>query len=95
MRTFFLAAALVAVGATAQAQPSDMRSVDGTCGPNSHVAEGKIGEDLTKRQSRFFCDVAAFTRFADNPNHVMIQFTERRSHHVSILGFGGLLTLTG
>jgi hypothetical protein len=92
MRTLILALALAVGGARAQAQPSDMLSVDGTCDASSHVAEGNIGENLTKRQSRFFCDIAVFFRFADSPDHVMIQFTERKSHHGSTLGFGGRLT---
>jgi hypothetical protein len=88
MRTFILALALAAVAATARAQISEMRGVDGTCDATSHIAEGVAGEDLTKRQSRFFCDIAMFTHFEDNPDHIMIQFTDRKSHYGRILGFG-------
>jgi hypothetical protein len=95
MRTFILALALAAVVAPAHAQVSDMGGVGGTCDATSHLAEGAVGEDLTKRQSRFFCDIALFTKFEDNPNHVLIQFTDRKSHYARTLGFGGLLADNG
>jgi hypothetical protein len=69
--------------------------VNGKCEAASHIAEGNIGEDLTKRRSRFFCDSAIIVFFADNPNHVMVQFAERRAHHNQILGFAGLLDRDG
>jgi len=95
MRTFILALALAAVAAKTAAQPSDMRGMDGICAADSHIAEGNIGEDLTKRQSRFFCDIALFWKFKDDPDHVLIQFTDRRSHYGRTLGFGGLLNEDG
>jgi hypothetical protein len=69
--------------------------VNGKCEATSHVAEGSIGEDLTKRQSRFFCDSAVIAFFADSPNHVMVQFAESKAHHGLILGFGGVLDKSG
>jgi hypothetical protein len=91
LRTFLFALALTAMIATARAQISGLSGVDGTCDATSHLAEGAIGEDLTKRQSRFFCDIALINQFDDNPNHIMIQFTDRKSHYGRILGFAGLL----
>jgi hypothetical protein len=40
------------------AQPSDIQIESGICDPSSHIAEGPIGSDLTKRQSRFYCNSA-------------------------------------
>jgi hypothetical protein len=69
--------------------------VSGTCGKESHIAEGQVGEDLTKRQSRFFCDSAVIA-FLDNINkHVMIQFTQNESHHSPIIGFAGNMEKNG
>jgi hypothetical protein len=63
----------------------------GSCGTSSHVAEGRIGEDLSKRQSQFFCDAAVIASFGDDPRHRLIQFTDSQANHARILGFGGLL----
>jgi hypothetical protein len=71
------------------AQPSDIEIVRGTCDPSSHTAEGQIGADLTKRQSRFFCNSAVITFFDDYKGHVMIQFAQKESHHGLILAFAG------
>lgn len=71
------------------AQPSDIEIVSGTCGPSSHTAEGPLGADLTKRQSRFYCDSAVITFFDDYKGHVLIQFAQKESHHGPILGFSG------
>ena len=57
------------------AQPSDIHVVNGTCAPSSHTAEGPIGSDLTKQQSRFYCDMAVIMFFDDYKGHLMIQFT--------------------
>jgi hypothetical protein len=71
------------------AQPSDIQVVTGTCDPSSHTAEGPLGADLTKRQSRFYCNSAVITFFDDYKGHVMIQFAQKESHHGPILGFAG------
>lgn len=71
------------------AQPSDIQFVSGTCDPSSHIAEGPLGADLTKRQSRFYCDSAVITFFDDYKGHVLIQFVQKESHHGPILGFSG------
>ena len=63
--------------------------VNGTCDPSSHTAEGPLGADLTKRQSRFYCDAAVITFFDDYKGHVMVQFTQKEAHHSPILGFAG------
>jgi len=71
------------------AQAGDMQMVSGTCDPSSHTAEGPLGTDLTKRQSRFYCNSAVITFFDDYKGHVMIQFAQKESHHGPILGFVG------
>jgi hypothetical protein len=67
----------------------DTQIVTGTCEKSSHTAEGPLGSDLTQRQSRFFCDTAIITFFDDYKGHVLVQFSEKRSHHGPILGFSG------
>ena len=45
-------------GASAVAeQLRDMRVLNGRCAEKAHTAEGPVGSDLTKRQSRFFCEL--------------------------------------
>jgi hypothetical protein len=73
----------------AYAGPNDVEVVNGICEPSSHTAEGPLGSDLTKRQSRFYCDSAVITYFDDRKGHVMIQFAQKESHHSPILGFAG------
>ena len=68
---------------------SNLQIVKGTCDSSSHTAEGPLGIDLTKRQSRFFCDSAVITFFDDYKGHEMVQFAQRESHHSPILGFAG------
>jgi hypothetical protein len=92
-RPIFIAVLLAAVLALApsNALADDTTFVKGQCAPESHIAEGAIGEDLTKRQSRFFCDAAVVTYFSDNPKHVMIQFTESKSTHARQIGYAGMM----
>ena len=66
-----------------------MQTVNGTCDSTSHTAEGPIDGDLTKRQSKFYCDSAVITFLDDYTGHVLIQFSQKESHHSPILGFGG------
>lgn len=54
------------------AQPTQMQVLSGTCDPASHTAEGPLGTDLTKRQSRFYCDSAVITFWDDYKGHVMV-----------------------
>ena len=61
------------------------------CDPTSHVAEGPVGEDLTKRRSQFFCDRAAIASFDDDPKHRTISFSESQSNLTSSLSFAGLM----
>ena len=68
-----------------------MRVVKGKCGKGSHIAEGQIGEDLTKRQSRFFCDSAVINFFDNKNRHIMVQFLESQSHSNMLLGFSGIM----
>jgi hypothetical protein len=81
---------------SASAQPSrDTQLLNGHCGPESHTAEGALGSDLRLRQSKFFCDAAIITHFHDRHGHLMIQFSERRSHHSQMLGFAGTVDSDG
>jgi hypothetical protein len=70
---------------------ADDTTVKGQCAPESHIAEGAIGEDLTKRQSRFFCDAVVITLFSDNSKHIMIQFAESKSSHLRQIGYAGMM----
>jgi hypothetical protein len=65
--------------------------IDGTCSPDSHTAEGPIDSDLTKRQSRFFCDSAVIVSYNDYKGHLLVQFLEKEAHHPQIIGFAGRL----
>lgn len=67
----------------------EMRMINGVCEPSSHIAEGPIGADLTKRQSRFFCDAAIIGFFGRSKTHTLVQFSEKGSHHGQIIGYAG------
>lgn len=71
------------------APPRDVQVLTGTCDASSHTAEGPIDSDLTKRQSRFFCNSAVIAFFDDYKGHVMVQFAQKEAHHTPILGFAG------
>lgn len=73
----------------AYAGVSNVQIVNGTCNSASNTAEGPLGSDLTKRQSRFNCNTAAITFFDDYPGHVLINFSEKESQHSPFLGFAG------
>ena len=75
--------------------PTDIQIVDGACDPASHTAEGPIGADLTKRRSKFYCDSAVITFFDNYNSHILIQFSQKESHHSQILGFGGIVDSEG
>lgn len=79
----------------AYAGASDVQIVNGACDSSSHTAEGPIDSDLTKRQSRFYCDSAVITFLDDYKGHTMVQFTQKDSHHSPILGFAGRLEEEG
>jgi hypothetical protein len=84
---------LLLSGRTAQAW--DIQMVSGICDPSSHTAEGPLGADLTKRQSRFYCNSAMITLFDDYKGHMMILFVQKESHHGPILGFAGKVEADG
>ena len=77
------------------AEAADTQIIKGRCTAQSHVAEGRIQDDLTKRQSRFFCDAAVITVFDNNPNHVMVQFADSKSHHGRQIGFARIMESDG
>jgi len=88
---FGVALATLRASAPSNAVADDLTVVKGQCTPGSHIAEGAIGEDLTKRQSRFFCDSAVVSVFSDNPKHVMIQFADSKSNHARQIGYAGMM----
>jgi hypothetical protein len=95
MNKILAAAAVVALGAlagtawpAAAAPITSTEMIDGTCSAESHTAEGPIGSDLTKRQSRFYCSAMVLVTF--EPHHVLVQFAEKASYNNPLLGFGGV-----
>ena len=70
---------------------SATRIVKGECRADSHIAEGNIGDDLTKRQSRFYCDAAVLSFLNNDNKRILIQFAESKSNHVPPLAFAGLM----
>ena len=68
---------------------NDIQIVKGNCSSLSHTAEGPIDSDLTKRQSKFFCNSAVISFFDDYKGHVLVQFVQKQSHHSGIIGFSG------
>lgn len=72
------------------AQPPNTKVtvLNGECASNSHISEGDIGEDLSQRRSRYFCDSAVVSINMTNGN-VMIQFSERRSNRQDPIAFAG------
>ncbi|MBV8505512.1 MAG: hypothetical protein JOZ11_06865 [Alphaproteobacteria bacterium] len=77
------------------ANQNNTELLSGICAPASHTAEGRIGDDLTNRQSRFYCDAAVITFFDPVSRHLMVQFAQKASHHSEILGFAGFLDRDG
>lgn len=88
---------LVGFGPAALAQTgiSKVQIFDGACTADSNIAEGPLGSDLSKRESRFFCDTATITSFEDSKAHILINFSQREAHHSPILGFSGYLNSQG
>ena len=83
------AALLITAPAGVHAQANRPEVVSGTCNPISHTAEGKIGADLKKHRSQFYCDAAVITALGDYRGHMLVQFSEKESHHAPPLGFAG------
>ena len=91
-RASVIALLLASMPAAAEAQGfRDLTVLDGRCTPKSHVAEGRIGTDLTKAQSRFFCDSVAIIPINGDPRHVLLTFSEKRSHTRPQIGFSGYM----
>ena len=91
MKSFILGLCVYFImGSYAHAQTFPVLS--GECRDTSHIAEGEIGTDLTKRESRFFCDSLIINNISGDKNHFMLQFSEKESHHLPILAFSGYTT---
>ena len=65
--------------------------IDGICSQDSHTAEGQIDSDLTKRQSRFFCNAAIIINYNDYKGHLLVQFAAKEASHSQLLAFAGRL----
>lgn len=76
-------------------QVADVSVIAGQCNSDSHIAEGKLGEDLTKRQSRFFCDSVSIGYFDNVGKHVMLNFSESKSQTSSAIGYAGFMEPDG
>jgi len=63
--------------------------LEGVCDEQSHIAEGWQTEDLTKRQSRFFCDSAIMINPNNDPSRLLVTFTEKQSETSQSIGFAG------
>ena len=84
--------AALAVSAMAAGDEMDL---DGLCTADSHTAEGPIGSDLTKRQSRFYCDEAVVLVFDNENGPLLVEFQEKEARHGPVLGFYGKLAKNG
>ncbi|KXV60657.1 hypothetical protein AD948_04325 [Acetobacter senegalensis] len=82
-------AGIIAIAMHPTASFADQRFIDGTCGEGSHIAEGAFGDDLTKRQSRFFCDAAAII---SNNGDILVQFSQKEAHHNPSLAYAGRMS---
>lgn len=91
MKKFLLSVLCLAAFPIFAANVTDIQMVKGKCAKQSHIAEGKIGSDLTKQRSRFFCDTAILTFFDNNDEHVMVTFVESKSHTRPHVGFAGIM----
>ena len=80
---------LQAISADITVNHSDI--VKGNCEATSHIAEGKLGDDLTKRRSQFYCDSAVISYFDSEYNHVMVQFSDSQSVTNQLLGYAGYM----
>jgi len=83
------------LSAPCSSEVKDVRVVNGSCGKESHISEGRIDEDLSKRQSRFFCDSAVIAFFDSDNQNIMVQFAESKSHNNMQLGFSGIMSEDG
>lgn len=79
----------------AQSGINDIQVLKGSCDATSHTAEGPLNSDLTKRESKFYCDSAIISFFSDSESHIMIQFSQKESRHSPILGFSGRVDAAG
>lgn len=77
------------------AKAVDVQVVKGICSKESHIAEGAMGSDLTKRRSRFFCDSAVMEFFDHRNQHIMVQFAKSKSDIGTQIGFAGIMQNNG
>jgi hypothetical protein len=58
----------------AHADSTPLGDYNGQCGVNSHIAQGRKSEDLSKLESRYFCDQAIVGSEDGTDDHVRITF---------------------
>lgn len=87
MKSILLALAIATIPAVCPAQQNTTKLIDGSCGKESHIAEGPIGADLTERRSRFFCDALSMSDLGGGK--FLMQFAEKRAARGPILAFVG------
>jgi len=99
-----IALSLLLLAAPLHAQPtpgpddiaaSSLRVSPGACAAGSHTAEGPERSDLTKRQSRFYCDSMVSSMVDNQPGHFLVQFLSKGMQHAPILAFGGFFGRDG
>jgi hypothetical protein len=90
IRRLMLIAALAIGPVAARAEKFATPTIlDGDCIQSSHTAEGMRGEDLTKRQSRFFCNSVVLMNPKDDPTRVLMTFVDKGSDQNTMIGFAG------
>lgn len=55
-------------------QPVQRVSIDGVCSDKSHIAAGRVDEDLRQHQTPYSCDAAAVALY---PDRLMITFLDK------------------
>jgi hypothetical protein len=78
---------LVGTACSAQETPN-INHISGNCGPQSHTAEGQIGEDLTARQVRYYCNDVGVAYTDEQNDYLMVVFRQQGTGAPS-LGFEG------
>lgn len=71
------------------AEENNTQIIDGSCVVQSYVAEGQVGEDVTKRK-RFHCDSAIITLSGDR---MMVTFVDKKSSRNDLIAFAGKVSL--
>jgi hypothetical protein len=76
----------------AEGRSQFMTGVRGACGPQSHIAVGAVGADLTHNHVRFPCDAAIITTYDRKSIHTMVTFAEKAITR-GVISFAGTMNL--